>query len=426
MCNLRYKIPSYIPIVFHNLSGYDAHLFIRELGKKFDKGKIGVIAENKEKYISFNVDVVVDEYVDYQGKIKEKKIQLRLIDSARFMASSLDSLTNNLVKDGRKLFGFEDYSEEQCKLLTRKGVYPYEYMTSWDKFEETQLPSIEVFYSKLNMIGISGEDYEHAQKVWSSFSIKNLGEYHDLYLKTDVILLSNVSEAFRNTCLEYYKLDPAHFYTAPGLAFQACLKKTGVRLELLTGPDILLMFERGIPGRYVKANNKYMGDKFNPKGKISFLQYLDANNLYGWAMIQPLPTGGFKWVSDMSKFTPDEIAKLYPKELHDLHNELPFMCEKMKINGVEKLVPNLYDKKKYVIHISALDRALKHGLILEKVHRVIEFDQSAWLEPYIDFNTELRKKANNDFEKDFFKLMNITLCLVKQWKTSESIRKSSS
>ena len=117
ICNLRYKIPLYIPIVFHNLSRYDAHLFIGELGKKFDKGKIGVIAENKEKYISFNIDVVVDEYVDDWGKIKEKTIQLRFIDSVRFMASSLDLLTNNSVRGGRKLSGFEDYSEEQYKLL---------------------------------------------------------------------------------------------------------------------------------------------------------------------------------------------------------------------------------------------------------------------------------------------------------------------
>ena len=139
------------------------------------------------------------------------------------------------------------------------------------------------------MSGISDEDYEHAKKVWSAFDMKNLGEYHDLYFKTDVILLSNVFETFRDTCLEYYKLDPAHFYTSPRLVWQACLKKTDVKLELLTGPDMLLMFERGIRGgitqavhRYVKANNKYMGKKFNPKGKISFLQYLDANILYGW------------------------------------------------------------------------------------------------------------------------------------------------
>ena len=173
-CNLRYKIPLYIPIVFYNLSRYDAHLFIRELGKKFDKGKIGVIAENKEKYISFNVDVIIDKYEDI-SKVKEKKIQLKFIDSMRFMASSLDSLMNNLVKDGRKLSGFQDYSEEQYKLLIRPGVYPYEYMTSWDKFKETQLPLKESFYSKLNMSGISDKDYEHAQKVWSVFNMKNLG-----------------------------------------------------------------------------------------------------------------------------------------------------------------------------------------------------------------------------------------------------------
>ena len=140
--------------------------------------------ENKEKYISFNVDVVVDEYVDDRGEIREKKIQLRFIDSIRFMASSLDSLTNNLVKDGGKLSGFENYSKEQYELLIRKGVYPYEYMMSWDKFKDTQLPLKESFYSKLNMSEISDEDYEHAQKVWSAFDMKNVGEYHDLYLKT--------------------------------------------------------------------------------------------------------------------------------------------------------------------------------------------------------------------------------------------------
>ena len=151
-------------------------------------------------------------------------------------------------------------------------------------------------------------------------------------------------------------------------------------------------------------------------------------------MSQPLPTGEFKWVNDVSEFTSKKIGELvkhdskgyllevdvkYLKELHDLHNDLPFMCEKMKINKVEKLVPNLYDKKKYVIHIRASDQALIHGLILEKVHRVIEFNQSAWLKPYIDFNTERRKKAKNDFEKDFFKLMNN----VVYGKTMENIRK---
>ena len=150
-----------------------------------------------------------------------------------------------------------------------------------------------------------------------------------------------------------------------------------------------------------------MGDKYNPEEASSFLQYLDANNLYGWVMSQPLPTERFKWVM------PDEITECsdkgyllevnvkYPKELHDLHNDLPFTCKKNMIDGIEKLVPNLYDKKKYVIHIEALNQALKHGLILKRVHCMIEFDQSAWLKPHIDFNTQLRTQAKNKFRKGF-------------------------
>ena len=250
-------------------------------------------------------------------------------------------------------------------------------------------------------------------------------------------LLANVFEAFRDTCLKHYKLDPAHFYTSPGLACCACLKSTGIRLELLTDPDMLLMFERGIRGgitqvvhKYTSANNKYMGDKFDPNKDTTYLQYLDANNLYGWAMSQPLPTGGFECVD----VNPNKISELatrtdkgyilevdvsYPKDLHDSHNDLPFMCERMEINGVEQLVPNLTDKKNYVIHIQALNQALQHGLRLDRIHRVIEFDQSPWLKTYIDFNTQLRTAANNDLEKDFFKLMNNSVL----GKMMENIRK---
>ena len=170
------------------------------------------------------------------------------------------------------------------------------------------------------------------------------------------ILLANVFEAFRDTCLRHY---PAHFYTAPGLAWKACLKCTGIKLGLLTDPDMLLMFKHGIRGgitqavhKYAAANNKYMGDKFDPNEDATYLQYLDANSLYGWAMSQPIPTGGFKWVD----VNPNKISELsaredkgyllevdvsYPQELHDEHNDLPFICERMEINRIEKLVPNL-------------------------------------------------------------------------------------
>ena len=269
--------------------------------------------KNKEDYITFSVKVAVDRYTDKNGDEKDKTIELRFIDSFKFMMSSLDSLMNNLVRGSRKLFGFEDYSELQYNLLTRKGIYPYEYMSSWDKFKESQLPPIEAFYSSLNKSNVSEDDYEHAQRVWKKFRIRNLGEYHDLYLRTDVILLANVCEVFRDTCLEHYSLDPAHFYTSPGLAWKACLKKTGAKLELLTDPDMLLMFEHRIRGgitrvvhRYTSANTEYMGEKFNPNEESSYLQYLDENNLYGWAMSQQLPTGGFRWVS----IKPNEVREL--------------------------------------------------------------------------------------------------------------------
>ena len=165
-CNLQHKTPSYIPIVFHNLSGYDAHLFIKELAASTDGAKMmGVIAKNTEDYITFSIKVEVNRYIDKNGIEKSKEIELRFIDSFKFMSSSLDSLVDNLARGGRKFFEFEEYSENQYKLLIKKEIYLYEYMTDWDKFKETKLPPREAFYSKLNMTGVKGEDYEHKNRV---------------------------------------------------------------------------------------------------------------------------------------------------------------------------------------------------------------------------------------------------------------------
>ena len=201
-------------------------------------------------------------------------------------------------------------------MLLRKAVYPYQYMDSWEKFDETALPPKEGFYSNLNLKDISDEDYVHAQKVRDVFEINNLGEYHDLYVQSDTLLLADVYENFRNTCLEKYQLDSAYFVSVPGLAWQACLKNTRVKLELLTDIDMLLMVEKGTRGRicqathrYGKANNKYMKN-YDRNIESSYIQYLDANNLYGWTMSQKLPVNGFKWVEDLSQFNEDFIKKL--------------------------------------------------------------------------------------------------------------------
>ena len=310
-CNLKYKIPSFIPIVFHNLSKYDAHLFINELGRTFNREDIGCIAENKEKYISFYVKIKVQ-----LGK-SCKNVKLRFIDSLRFMQSSLDRLSSNLTDKQCKNLAMYYSGKDVFSLMRKKGVYPYEYMNSWKRFRDVELPTKEKFYSMLNMKNVNDLDYEHARDVWKTMKVKDMGEYHDIYLKTDVLLLADVFENFRDICVRHYRLDPAHFYTAPGLAWNAALKITGVSLELLTDMDMLLMFEKGIRGgitqasyRYAKANNKYVRDKYDCDKASMFLQYLDANNLYGWAMSQSLPTHGFEWVGDLSMFTVSGISDI--------------------------------------------------------------------------------------------------------------------
>ena len=218
-------------------------------------------------------------------------------DSFKFMATSLEKLVNNLPKDDCINLG-SYYSGNKFNLLARKGVYPYEYMDSLEKLKETALPPKEAFYSRLNDGGISDEDYAHAQNVWKTFKMKSFKDYHELYNKVDVLLLADVFENFRNICLTNYGLDPAHYYTAPGLAWDAALKVTGVSLELLSDVDMLLMIEKGIRGgvsiisnRYAKANNKYMGESFIDTMISIYIAYLDSNNLYGSPYLRTVLNG---------------------------------------------------------------------------------------------------------------------------------------
>ena len=437
-CNLKYRKPKNISVFFHNLSGYDSHLFIKKLGTPDKKENIKCIPNNEEKYITFTKTIITGQYTNKKGEVKDKTFDIVFKDSLKFMSSSLGALVNNLPKDAFKNL-LKYFTPEEAEILKQKGFYPYEYMNLEEKFNDTKLPPREVFYSKLSGKGITEKDYKHACNVWNTFNMKTFKEYHELYNETDVLLLADVFENFRDLCLKIYGLDPVYYFTAPGLAWDACLKITDIDLELLSETNMLLMFEKGIRGgisiisnRYGKANNKYMRKGFNKNKSSKYLTYLDENNLYGCAMSMKLPTHGFKWLTggEMEKIYENrhnlnkipcilEVDLEYPNNLHDLHNDYPLCPEKVKCkNGVEKLIPNLRNKKKYVLHYKNLIQCLDMGLKIKHIHSGIKFVESEWMKPYIEKNTNLRAKAKNNFEKDFFKLMNNSVF----GKTMENIR----
>lgn len=268
-CNIKYFNSKSVSVVCHNMSNYDCHFIIRDIAQQIE-GRVHLLPVNKEKYISFS------KY------IKNSKINFKFIDSFRFLPYSLDKLASYLNE--LKIVKSEFPLSEQFNLLQRKGIFPYDHIKSVSNLDEKRLPEQAYFYNKLTESAISNEEYSHAQNVWKTFNIQNLGEYSDLYLKTDVMLLADVFENFRETCFNTYGLDPAHYVSAPGLTWDSMLKLTKIELDLLQDIDMLMFIERGIRGgisqcssRYAKANNKYMTDYDQTQPDV-YLQYYDVNN----------------------------------------------------------------------------------------------------------------------------------------------------
>ncbi|CAR98546.1 Protein CBG25579 [Caenorhabditis briggsae] len=455
-CNILKRKNTFIPVFFHNLKGYDSHLIIScpestEFLKDYGID-IKNISSNTEKFISFSYHLPSESRNFYD------RCEIRFLDSFSFMSSSLDKLVQNMCSDD--MYITKDYysyhnerpgdSEEleKFEIMQRKGVYPYEYMDSFKRFQETKLPNISSFFDMLNGKSCSTKDYLYAKLVWNKMNCKNLKDYAEIYMINDVLLLADVFENFRNLSLRVYELDPCWYFTSPGLAWDAMLRKTKVELEVLQDVEKYLMIEKGIRGgivnavkRYSKVNNKYT-NTFDPSIPSNYLLYLNANNLYGWAMCQNLPTGDFQFETQSSiDILNDESLKIkdyidyfknlgkgcifevdleYPKELHSKHNDFPLCPENVKIDKqtVKKLCNTLFDKEKYVIHYENLLQCLQLGLKIKKIHRILNFKESNWLAPYIEMNTNLRKQAKNEFEKHFFKLMNNSVF----GKTMENVR----
>ena len=290
-CNWRLRQTFTIPVILHNFRGYDSHLIVRALGR-YTRREITVVPQGLEKYLSLK-----------WGR------HIVFKDSLQFLSASLATLVENLKQSGADKFKYlaSEFTPEQLPHLLRKGVYPYDWVDDWAKLDEPALPSREHFSNQLTGSECSEADYEHAQAVFTRFNCQTVRDYLDIYLKCDVLLLADVFEAFRASCMKHYELDPAHYLSAPGFSWDAMLKKTKVHLELLSDASIFNFLERGMRGgvcmiskRFAHANNKDMKPldlskpeeasmQYNPAKPSTYIMYLDANNLYGWAMSQQLP-----------------------------------------------------------------------------------------------------------------------------------------
>ena len=376
---------------------------------------------------------------------------IRFIDSYQFMKESLSKLTENLYEENGddKYINFPNmktFYNGNLPLLCQKGYYPYEWFDDESKFDHVGLPPREAFYSTLTQETLSEEAYEHAWNVYKTLGCKTFREYHELYLKSDVLLLCDIFQNFRETCISYYKLDPANYFTAPGLSWDALLLTTKIELELITDPKVLDLIERHKRGglcfvgskRHVAANNIYVAD-YDPSKPSNYLIDFDANSLYGGSMSKPLPYRDLILEDDitLSKIVNTDLdAKRgyivecdlhFPRELHGKFREFPpcpelltpstewfseyqmevaettGLIKNSKYRGSAKLVPHLFDHVKYVIHYRNLKFIIGLGVVVTKIHQVLSFSQKPWMKPYIDFNTKKRQEAKNEFEKDFFK-----------------------
>ena len=419
-CKFQPKVPHFVPVVMHNLSKYGAHFLLNHL------------TNDEMKEISF----VGNDKLAKLGFVRKfpNCFPLRFIDSRRFMDVQIEDL-ENILEDSKKHKIKEEFrGKKEFDLMKKRTCFPFYYMDSFKKFSDGCLPFRNGFFDQIRREDVGDEEYERSLKIWETFKCRSMGDYFKVYLKSNVLLLEDVFESFRSLCLKKYHLDPGYYFTAAGFAWDAMLKFTKVKLELLEDETMIDFLKSNLRGgithcskRYAKANNVYC--EYDRRKESSFIVHLDVNNLGGWSMCQKLPFTGFRWLNQTEiRRIQKEIKNLddndfgyvfevdldYPRSLHKLHNDLPFCFQHLTIPPPPiaphltsyKAVLNFYNKKNYVLDYRNLQQCLQHGLILKKIHRVLKYRHCKWLEPYVSYNTKLRTQTTCNFEIKLYKFLN--------------------
>lgn len=466
-CNLLYRMPKHIPIIFHNLKNYDSNFIFNHFGLFHRKYECiyeisGISGGSHDKFLCFNIKNKKSEYYS---------VSLNFIDSFQFLSSSLEDLVEKLpISNMKQTKNYhKNLNSHQFNLIITKGVFPYDWFNNYEKMEKKRLPTYKKFYSQMNKRNIDQKLYMKACDVWNSFNMNNFKDYHDLYLITDVLLLCDCFNDFRKSAINCYNLDPANYISLPSYSLDAMLKYTEINIQLLDNQDLYELFETNNRGgicsvgssKHEIANNKYMVD-YDENLPSSYDAYIDANNLYGWAMMQKLPFGGIKIIQE-NIFDKEEIKKsiefiknhdfensdigynfeidvIIDVEYHDYYKNFAPFCVSRNVKYEElsdiqkdilkslskkqskskKLIMDFTEKNDYLIHGRLLQYFLKlGGVIITKIKKVIQYNQSDFLYKYVKFNSEMRAKAKSDSEKDFYKL-----CVNAVYgKMLESVRK---
>ena len=432
-CNQQRKTEKHLTVIAHNLSSYDLHLFIKEICQENRDilNRVKLLPKNLEKYISI------------------KTPRLKFIDSCRHLTGSLDSLVKDL--DGPLAFrNIREYvyttlqgNDEDVELLSRKGIFCYDYLDSQDRLTDP-IPGRAEFHNDLTDTSVTDDEWEHLQKVIHRFNLVMVGDLLKLYNILDVLLTADVWSGYRKWCLENMGLEPAHYVSGPSFSWDAALKMTRPRLEYVKDIDMHLMIESRIRGgisnvmkRYATANNPYVPgyDSSQPE---TYIQFFDAVNLYGFGQMGKLPYDGFRWevlsensLQEMLNKDADgdrgyilEIDATIPDEFHDDLNQYPIFPERMEITEKDispysanirekrgmsskfksvKLAPNLHDKESYVLDLANLQYFLNKGGRVTRIRRIISFNQRAWLRKWATYHTEQRRTATSKNKKYFHK-----------------------